>query len=574
MSRLTIEYSQLDTLLNEAKSRLDQYYVPKNPVGKAWTTYFSYLDQYKQLPKIIETDYNAQRVSNAWLKFWEIYHTYPLIKKHNNDTFTVFFNAELPGSSLCAYNHYVKTIHPKEKFEWRASSLIGLGAFEDVYGLYARNQKRWLMNDDNNGDSTNIRNLLNFESRLKGIDLYCHDAGLDVTSNYNEQERLNAALHLGCAIAGFLTLKIGGSFVAKQYTFFCDYTWKLIMLYSTLFDQFHFFKPETSRPTNSEIYLIGLGYRGITSRQRNLLFDLLEAFNRQNYETSNELLRPFKNPSTALMDYGLKVFGRQIERLNQSVEEFEKLRSTGGNALSMKYEEMSRINDAAMKAWINRFPLKWIKTRDHIPDKDNMNPEPVFEIGHIEQLCQALATRNHIRVATILAAPDFYVDDTRMNHLLNDSALIMRSAVASGCRQLAAIILNDDRIYHGVANRIAYQDAVNRGQPDLLNPKILTLKLVTLYLPQSDYENLPLDPLSKYAVNHLTFQTIYQLSNQELADQLNKKLVPVIPRTGKYLASLILTFAVTGDQLIKTLLYRDVDLGQQKLLKEDFDQHR
>lgn len=122
------DYHQLSEDLNNAKSLLDKYYQPSNPFFKEWRTFFGYADQYKTLPKIIEKDYNAKRVSNAWLKFWEIYLTYQAIeKKDDGEEFKTFFNAELPGSSLCAFNHYVRTNFPDGKFDWIASSLVGSG---------------------------------------------------------------------------------------------------------------------------------------------------------------------------------------------------------------------------------------------------------------------------------------------------------------------------------------------------------------------------------------------------------------------------------------------------------------
>jgi hypothetical protein len=75
-----------------------------------------------------------------------------------------------------------------------------------------------------------------------------------------------------------MTLKIGGSFIAKQYTFFETFTWNLIIIYAQMFDEFYICKPLTSRPYNGEIYLVGKGFRGITDETKTILMNRMENF--------------------------------------------------------------------------------------------------------------------------------------------------------------------------------------------------------------------------------------------------------------------------------------------------------
>src|SRR3989338_1168038 len=92
----------------------------------------------------------------------------------------------------------------------------------DQYGIYKNNKTNWLMqNDKNNGDVTNIDNLYDFENKLgRTIDLYTHDLGIDVSDKYEDQEKKNIKAHLGAALSGLMVLKLGGNFLAKQYTLF------------------------------------------------------------------------------------------------------------------------------------------------------------------------------------------------------------------------------------------------------------------------------------------------------------------------------------------------------------------
>jgi hypothetical protein len=194
-----------------------------------------------------------------------------------------FFNAELPGAAVCAFNHFVKTLRASLDSDWRGASIVPnhesgqdtTTVLGDKYGLYSHNIDKWMMDlgadtqdgFTNNGDATIKANLIDYAARIGpasdigGVDLYSHDAGIDVTGAdthgllFNRQEQLNGKIHFGCALAGLMTLRIGGAFIAKQYTALETYSWNLIIIYASLFDKFYLSKPLTSRPYNSEMYL-------------------------------------------------------------------------------------------------------------------------------------------------------------------------------------------------------------------------------------------------------------------------------------------------------------------------------
>lgn len=232
-----------------------------------------------QLRLDVRQKYGAQHVTNAWLKYWELA---TMVQKHIRPNTKFFFNAEFPGSGILALNHFYYAKYGKPLTSWMASSYVpqerssSNTILEDSYGIYKMNREKWVMTRTNNGDMRNVDNIIDLCSRFNaeecgrksskapsGFDFYMHDAGIDVSSDYNSQEAKNITLHLGCALAGFVLLRPGGVFVAKQYTFFKTISWQLILLYATLFENFYIVKPVASRAANSEIYLVGLGYRGI-----------------------------------------------------------------------------------------------------------------------------------------------------------------------------------------------------------------------------------------------------------------------------------------------------------------------
>ncbi len=382
--------------LNAAKSGLDEYY-KRAEVDLAFKTDFikfqNVIDIYKHLRAEIERQFGAKPVTNAWMKYWELYNQYDLVPTTGTvppttgtvppttGTFTAFFNAELPGAALCAFNHYMKTKRRGVAFDWRASSLIARGddstALGDTYGIYEKNKDKWLMGSGdskqqnhyfNDGDATNIDNLLDFAARIGpasafgGVDLYSHDAGMDVSSDFNNQELTNAKLHLGCALAGFLTLKLGGTFIAKQYTFFETFTWNLLLIYARLFDEFYLCKPLTSRPYNSEIYIVGKGFKGCPDDIRELLIDKLVNFDKQPPVA-------FVQPDGILSSSGLAnllrfariIFEQQTNTLKENIELFK---TYTPDALRRGLADFKKERGLM---WLKCYPITAIAPADVLP---------------------------------------------------------------------------------------------------------------------------------------------------------------------------------------------------------------
>lgn len=59
-----------------------------------------------------------------------------------------------------------------------------------------------------------------------------------------------------------MTLKKGGLLITKQYTYFNPFTITLIALLTKIFDRLDINKPMYSKTMNSEVYIVGIGYKG------------------------------------------------------------------------------------------------------------------------------------------------------------------------------------------------------------------------------------------------------------------------------------------------------------------------
>lgn len=261
---------EVDSELISSKDRLDKVF--KTPfLYKKWKKF----DFFKNEKTIIPIISGAVNVTNAWVKCFELINYYKLTSDWSE--IIHFDNACFPGSFILATHHYCVTNNIKYKFY--GSSLIEKNELdskplEDTYKLYENYKNNFLMNAHNNGDTANLDNIKDFIRQIGGkVDLYTSDLGFDV-SDYN-QEQAQLVPHIGQILAGVLTLKPGGNFVVKQYTFFNRPLQRVITICSQLFDEFYVCKPMSSRPTNSETYLVGKGLKKGISIKHILIQELI-----------------------------------------------------------------------------------------------------------------------------------------------------------------------------------------------------------------------------------------------------------------------------------------------------------
>lgn len=253
--------------LNAAKDSLN---IPQfERLKKAQT----YEEQIRQLRRQTIRNANAQHVTRAWLKMYEMLTQTPLGESLPANT-KAFFNAELPGGFVFATNHYLKT-HGKN-LSWLIASFQPRTAQEkyigDIFGIMQANPDKTLSGRISTnrgvfwstGDLTD-KLMTQILAQLAGpgtIDLYTADGGFDVTGRENLQETLSLPLIQGEINTGMQVLKVGGNMVLKIFTFFTPEMWANLVRLMRAFNNYTLYKPTTSNPLNSEVYFIGLNFMG------------------------------------------------------------------------------------------------------------------------------------------------------------------------------------------------------------------------------------------------------------------------------------------------------------------------
>ncbi|KAL5966728.1 Cap-specific mRNA nucleoside-2'-O methyltransferase 1A [Taenia solium] len=112
------------------------------------------------------------------------------------------------------------------------------------------------------GDVTKWENLASFSQFVahntgeKGVHVVMADGGFDVSDSYNLQEVKSKHIYLCQCLCALILLRPGGCFVTKLFDIFTDFSVDLIWLMSHVFRSISLIKPVSSRPANSERYLL------------------------------------------------------------------------------------------------------------------------------------------------------------------------------------------------------------------------------------------------------------------------------------------------------------------------------
>lgn len=313
------EYKDLQERLEITKNSIDAVFA--DPKRK---TLWEELDLFKTEKKFI-SQITGTPITNAWLKCYEMLNYYKIMP----DNCLHFDNAAFPGAFIMASQFFAK--RNKITYSWKASSLFEENVQDkdplgDTFGLFRNHKNNWLTGS--NGDVLKESTQQYFASELGDrVDLYTSDLGFDVSQDYNKQEELHYLANAGQILSGMLTLKSGGNMITKQYTFFNAKTIWLIKELSNVFKKLYICKPATSRPTNSEVYIVGMEYQ----KSKKFIDKLYDIINNKSF--------PEASPTKEIIAAS-EIFEEQILRINHSL-----------NTVNSK--EWLKNNEKILQEWYN-----------------------------------------------------------------------------------------------------------------------------------------------------------------------------------------------------------------------------
>jgi len=317
-----VNYSNLHNIamnLNKIKRAIDTRYFKK------WQYITYQLDNYKSLGEYVSKKYDLlndkkQKVSNAFLKIYEIMMTYELISKDDINLKSFHF-CEAPGMFIIGLNHYLQTKTNIKNWEWYGNSLTldaNKTALSDIHGLIKANTNKWLIGPELSGDIRSLTNINYFKFILGEVDFITSDCGICLDSSLlNKYEEMISETDFAQFINMINLLKVGGTGITKSFiplelpSNVC-----LIYMMTQLFEEVYLSKPITSRPQNSEVYLVGKKFLGIKSDLLNDLKSLLDKSINPTFNPFNQWIENIPQSFLSqLEDYILDITRQQISYL-------------------------------------------------------------------------------------------------------------------------------------------------------------------------------------------------------------------------------------------------------------------
>jgi 23S rRNA U2552 (ribose-2'-O)-methylase RlmE/FtsJ len=321
--------NQLNNQLNSHKNKIDDIY-NNNPnlwdeIKKFSNEYeFIYtnnLDNFKNVSNIFP-------ISRSYFKLWEILHDFELIEFTHNEPFVSCHLAEGPGGFIeCIYKYIHKYItNDFNKIKIYGSTLISKDTSIPKWKIKKNIQEKFniILNNsiDDNGDLYDINQVEIFINNVgkNTCDFLTADGGFDFSKNYNNQEKNFINLFISEIYIILNLLKDDGNAIIKIYDIYSKNSIKVLYIFSIFFDNIYIIKPLTSRPANSEKYILGNKFKKNKEFEfyLNILRNIIITKNLDILNNNNIIVK--LDFIDKILNYNKWYTKRQISYINKTIE--------------------------------------------------------------------------------------------------------------------------------------------------------------------------------------------------------------------------------------------------------------
>ncbi|XP_026190154.1 uncharacterized protein LOC34623924 [Cyclospora cayetanensis] len=393
-----------------------------------WKRHTAKTDVFKKViptikQKVLDKDGHCpELLINSWTKLYEVLTKTPILKrrlKHLQQlepkqprVLKSIHLCECPGGFVAATNHFIKTEAKGVLFSWRAASLNpyfeGCNPLEalDDDGLYRHTERRWITSPDGSGDLRSKESIEFLWKQLtrqtqNGVppfglaDLVTADGSFDVQHDPARQEELVAPLIYAELVAILGLLQIQGSAVLKAYALHSHHSVSLLAILSMCFTQVAVVKPQMSRSGNSEVYLLGLGFRGIRSPLLRALSSAVDGFTQDMATIPREWLPDeFVAECRKCAEFFTQL---QAEHLEVSLQKFKALSSHELWQLSLEKEQLADEFISSNNLLPIRFEDRLVPDSDFVRDWEAHGFTNSTRRGSRERVQGVLADRIRFR---------------------------------------------------------------------------------------------------------------------------------------------------------------------------------
>ncbi|ETN86164.1 ribosomal RNA large subunit methyltransferase J [Necator americanus] len=264
------------------------------------------------------------------------------------------------------------TLKGKDDFKLGKFTASSAYYFEPYYGKHG------------DGDVMNPENIDSLEDFIMkgtndmGVDLMMADGGFSVEGQETIQEILSKRLYLCQLLVSLCIVKEGGVFFCKLFDIFTPFSAGLIYLMYIAYDQVTLHKPHTSRPANSERYIV---CKGLRKNYSDAIRDYLKRVNIQLDEFAKskssrdvisvvpvETMRNDETFTTYLTEHNERLAIRQSTYL-------QKYLSYARNS-SLIDKDQATLRDDCLKYWL--VPNKTLDRRERGAERQQIDPDQYF----------------------------------------------------------------------------------------------------------------------------------------------------------------------------------------------------
>ena len=325
-------------------------------------------------------------INRAFYKYWEIQHEFNLLDSFDVQKDFVFCGAEAPGGFIQAIIESLK----KREIDNGLLNKKEVLSDDDGFTLVTRKRPKKILRNNfiytmslrktnkptpsydyriseskhvtiidgitKTGDLTcqNIQTMY----KLKGsVQVITADGGVDEGVDYNDKENIHHYLILKELYSALYLQKIGGNFVLKVFDTVTMSSVHLLYFLTKCYKQVVLFKPKTTRPTNSEKYVVCKDFQVSDTDRQHLLNEIKAKIEFANKECE----KPFKYTLTkdpvpqSFIDMCINAnviyMNSQYRVLKKAIEICKKIQGNKKVVSSISYKEI------AFKRWIEAYKL-------------------------------------------------------------------------------------------------------------------------------------------------------------------------------------------------------------------------
>ena len=329
---------QIKKINEDIKNKLDEQ---KNHIenDQIWDIAKRYVNEYENIfsssKKYIKIC-TKKPISRAYFKLWEILKDFHDKIFKNNKKINTAHIAEGPGGFIECLVDY------KSKYKIDIDKIYGVTLliqsdtenrvpFWKLSKDYCKDNNILInKKSENIGDLYQLKNIQTFVNKVgyHSCEIVTADGGFDFSNDFNQQEEVFLQLFLSEIYTAANIQTQGGTFITKIFDMFTIDTNCLISILSSLYNDIYIIKPFTSRPANSEKYLVCLNYD--VNNKHHILNDCRnEIINKNGIMNS---LGKYYNTSiaTRICAYNTYYANRQMYYLKKTLDQANKIRASTG----------------------------------------------------------------------------------------------------------------------------------------------------------------------------------------------------------------------------------------------------